>query len=115
MAAAPPTVPASGLANDTRVAILGDAEEGYGYIGVWAVDAAGCSVVDQPSASDFAVITRSTFRDGPKAYFGNFGPAADGRLSVTVRAAQGTRTIVLEQTAPDALTVDGKALIRCVQ
>ncbi len=115
MAAASPIIPTSGLDNDTKVAILGDAAEGYGYVGVWAVDAAACGVVDQASASDFAVITRSTFRDGPKAYFGNFGPATDGKLSITVRAAQGTRTIAIEQTAPDALTVDGKALIRCVQ
>src|SRR5690606_3067376 len=69
--AAAPTVPtADQLDNDTRVAILGDSEEGYGYIGVWAVDAAGCGVVDTPAATDFAVITRATFRDGPKAYFG---------------------------------------------
>jgi hypothetical protein len=115
MAAASPIIPTSGLDNDTKVAILGDAAEGYGYVGVWAVDATACGVVDQPSASDFAVITRSTFRDGPKAYFGNFGPATDGKLSITVRAAQGTRTIAIEQTTPDALTVDGKALIRCVQ
>jgi hypothetical protein len=94
---------------------VGDPEEGYGYVGVWAVDAAGCGVIDTPAATDFAVITRATFRDGPKAYFGNFGPLVDGKLSVTVRAAQGTRSIALEQTAPDALTVDGKALIRCTQ
>ena len=115
-AAASPVIPTSDdLGNDTRSAVLGDPEEGYGYVGVWAVDAAGCGVVDTPTATDFAVITRSTFRDGPKAYFGNFGPLVDGKLSITMRAAQGTRTIALEQTAPDALTVDGKALIRCTQ
>ena len=115
MAAASPIIPSSNLNTDTQVAVLGDAAEGYGYVGVWAVDAAACGTVDQPGASGFAVITRSTFRDGPKAYFGNFGPAADGTLSITVRAAQGTRTIAIVQTGPDALTVDGKALIRCVQ
>ena len=95
--------------------MLGDPEEGYGYVGVWAVDAAGCGVVDQPGAANFAVITRATFRDGEKAYFGSFGPLVDGKATLTVRAAQGSRTIALEQTATDALTVDGKALIRCTQ
>ena len=116
MAAASPVIPsADQIDNDTKVAILGDAAEGYGYVGVWAVDAASCSTVDQPGATNFAVITRSTFRDGDKAYFGNFGALADGKLSITVRAAQGSRTIAIEQTAPDTLTVDGKALIRCTQ
>lgn len=103
------------MADDTKTAIAGDPEDGYGYVGVWAVDAAGCAAVDQPNATDFAVITRSTFRDGPKSYFGQFGALQAGKLSITVRAAQGTRTIVIEQTTLDALTVDGKALIRCVQ
>ena len=76
---------------------------------------AACGTVDQPGASNFAVITRSTFRDGDKAYFGNFGALADGKLSITVRAAQGSRTIAVEQTAPDTLNVDGKAMIRCTQ
>jgi len=91
----------------------GNATEGFGYVGVWAVDAAACAVIDQPAAKDFAVISTGTFRDGPKAYFGSFGALADGKLSITVRAAQGTRTIALEQTTPDALTIDGKAYLRC--
>lgn len=114
MAAAVPL--ASGaLQDDTQAAIPGDPEPGYGYVGVWALDAASCASVDQTGATNFAVVTRKTFRDGPKGYFGTFGPLVDGKLSITVRAAQGTRTIVMEQSAPDALTVDGKALIRCVQ
>ncbi len=71
--------------------------------------------VDDPGATNFAVITRSTFRDSDKPYFGNFRPLEDGKLTVKVRAAQGTRSIALEQSAPDALSIDGKALIRCVQ
>lgn len=115
-AAAAPVMPAgTAMAEDTVIAILGDKEAGYGYVGVWAVDAAACGAVDQPNASNFAVITRSTFRDGPKSYFGQFGALEAGKLSITVRAAQGTRTIVIEQAMPDALTVDGKALVRCVQ
>ena len=110
MAAAPAGAAAQ---EDTKIAIVGDPEPGYGYVGVWALDAAACGTVDQPAASNFAVVTRTTFRDGPKAYFGNFGPLSDGKLSLTVRAAQGTRTIVMEQSTPDALTVDGKALVRC--
>jgi len=116
MAAAKPVIPSSDeLDNDTRIAILGDATEGFGYVGVWAVDAATCGTVDQPGATNYAVITRSTFRDGDKTYFGNFGALADGKLSITVRAASGTRTIAIEQTAPDTLSVDGKAMIRCTQ
>ncbi len=115
-ATASPTIPTGdNLSNDTRTAILGDTTEGYGYVGVWAPDAAGCAVIDQPGVGDFAVITRATFRDGPKAYFGNFGPMDGGKISLTVRAAAGTRTIALEQSAPDTLTIDGKAMIRCVQ
>lgn len=95
--------------------MLGDAEEGFGYVGVWALDPQGCGIIDELSASGFAVITRSTFRDGGKAYFGSFGPMVDGKLSITVRAAQGSRTIEIEQTGPDALTVDGRNLIRCTQ
>jgi hypothetical protein len=116
MAAAKPVIPSSDLLdNDTRIAILGDPAEGFGYVGVWAVDAATCGTVDQAGATNYAVITRSTFRDGDKTYFGNFGPLADGKLSITVRAASGTRTIAVEQTAPDTLSVDGKAMIRCTQ
>ncbi len=106
-------LPATGLSTDTLAAAPGNATEGFGYVGVWAVDAAGCAVIDQPAAKDFAVISTGTFRDGPKAYFGSFGALADGKLSITVRAAQGTRTIALEQTTPDALTIDGKAYLRC--
>jgi hypothetical protein len=114
MAAAAP-VAAGASQEDTKTAFVGDPEPGYGYVGVWALDTASCATVDQAGATNFAVITRKTFRDGPKGYFGTFGPLVDGKLSITVRAAQGTRTIVLEQSAADALTVDGKALIRCVQ
>jgi hypothetical protein len=114
MAAASPILPSS-LANDTTAAAAGDETEGYGYVGAWAVDAAACGTIDQPNAGKFAVITRSTFRDGEKAYFGNFGPLVDGKVSITVRAAQGTRTIAIEQAAADTLTVDGTAMVRCVQ
>ena len=116
MAAASPKLPAAAtLSTDTRVAAAAEVADGYGYVGAWAVDAASCGTIDQAGATNFAVITRSTFRDGDNTYFGNFAAMADGKLSITVRAAQGTRTITLEQTSPDALTVDGKALIRCVQ
>ena len=113
-AAATGKLPTTGLSTDTLAAAPGNATEGFGYVGVWAVDAAGCAAIDQPAAANFAVVTTSTFRDGPKAYFGNFAGLVDGKLSVTVRAAAGTRTIAIEQAAPDTLTVDGKALIRCV-
>jgi hypothetical protein len=114
-AAADPKLPGANLSTDTRAAAAGDVAEGFGYIGAWAVDAAACGLVDQAGAANFAVITRSTFRDSDQTYFGSFGPLVDGKLSLTARAAQGTRMIALEQAAADKLTVDGKALIRCVQ
>ncbi len=113
MAVAEAKLPATGLSTDTLAAAPGNATEGFGYVGVWAVDAAGCAAIDTATAKDFAVISTGTFRDGPKAYFGSFGALADGKLSITVRAAQGTRTIAIEQAAADTLSVDGKALIRC--
>jgi len=110
-----PKLGTANLSTDTRAAAAGDAADGFGYVGAWAIDAAACGLFDQAGATNFAVITRSTFRDGDKTYFGSFGAMTDGKLSITVRAAQGTRTIELVQTAPDALTVDGNALIRCVE
>lgn len=109
MAAAEPKLPSTGLKTDTLSAAGGSATEGLGYVGVWAVDAAACATIDQAGAANFAVITTATYRDGPNASYGNFGVLKDGKL--TIKA--GARTIAVEQTSPDALTIDGKAYIRC--
>lgn len=113
MAAAEAKLPTTGLKTDTLAAAGGNAAEGFGYVGVWAADAASCAAIDTAGASNFAVITSATFRDGPSASYGNFGQMTGGKLTINAGGASGQRTIVVEQTSPDALTVDGKALIRC--
>jgi hypothetical protein len=89
--------------------VPGSTAAGFGYVGVWAADASACATIDTASAG-FAVITGSTFRDGPSAAYGNFGPLADGKATLE---ASGPRSIAIEQTSPDALTIDGKAYVRC--
>jgi hypothetical protein len=69
--------------------------------------------IDQPgNSARFAVITANSFRDGPNAGFGNFGPLVGGKLTGTVVGGS-TGSITLEQSAPDTLTVNGTAMIRC--
>jgi hypothetical protein len=113
MAAAEAKLPAAGLLSDTVLAAPGKADEGYGYVGVWATDAAACGTVDQSGATGYTVITTSTFREGDATMFGNFKPMADGKLTVSITDGANRRDVVLEQTSLDALTVDGQALIRC--
>ena len=92
------------------MAAPGSAKDGFGYVGVWAKDPAGCAAIGSATAADFAVITTATFRDGPSAAYGNFGALAEGKLTLQ---ASGPRSVALEQSTPDALTIDGKAYIRC--
>lgn len=107
-------LPATGLYPDTKIAAPGAKGDGLGYIGVWAKDAAGCAQIDQSGAADFAVITRSTFRNGTNACFGNFGAMADGKLSLSMGCTAGPATVALAQSTPDTLQVnDGPTLIRC--
>lgn|GEM_PF-3008457 len=117
MAAAAPSVapklPASGLSTDTLAAAPGNADEGYGYVGVWAVNAEACATVDQAGGSGYAVITSATFRDGPSASYGNFGQMQNGALTAKAGGASGQRTIALAQATPDELNIDGTAYIRC--
>ena len=94
------------------LAAPGSTVEGYGYVGVWAKDAAGCAAIGTPTATDFAVITVSTFRNGPSASFGNFKKLVDGKIALKMGGASGQKTVAIEQTAPDAITVDGTALVR---
>ena len=97
------------------MAAPGSTKDGLGYIGVWAKDAATCGTLAAPAAGDFAVITLSTFRNGPSALFGNFaGGLKDGKASFNMGGASGQQTLTLEQSAPDALTVNGTAMVRCV-
>lgn len=108
-----PRLPSSGLSTDTIAAANGRAGDGFGYVGAWAVDAAACGTIDQPgSTARFAVVTANSFRDGPSAGYGNFGPLVDGKLTASVVGGS-TPSITLEQSAPDTLTVNGTAMIRC--
>ncbi|HVY51333.1 MAG TPA: hypothetical protein VHA07_07175 [Devosia sp.] len=111
-AAATGKLPATALGGDIGVAAPGSTADGFGYVGVWAVDAASCATIGT-ATSGFAVITTATFRDGPSAFYGNFGALADGKITLSVGGAGGSRTISLEQTSPDSLSIDGKAYTRC--
>lgn len=109
-----PKLPASGLSQDTMSAAGGRAGDGFGYVGVWAVDPATCATIDQPgSTGAFAVVTANSFRNGPNAGFGNFGPLMDGKLTATVVGGS-TASITLEQDLADTLKVNGTAMVRCV-
>jgi hypothetical protein len=61
----------------------------------------------------FAVITNSTFRDGPSACYGNFSALADGKGTFSMSCSGAPRTVQVEQSTPDALTIDGTAMTRC--
>jgi hypothetical protein len=112
MAAEAAKLPA-GLGGDVAIAAPGSAAEGRGYVGVWAKDAAGCAQIATATAGSFAVITTSTFRDGPSACYGNFGALADGKTDLKMGCTSGQRTVAVEQSTPDALTIDGTAMVRC--
>ncbi len=99
----------SALTGDVAIAAPGNAADGRGYVGVWAKDAAGCAAIGTAAEADFAVITLATFRDGPSALFGNFKALADGKTTLMA----GDRSIALEQSSADALSIDGTAYVRC--
>ena len=84
-----------------------------GFVGVWATDAAACAAIGTATEANFAVITSSTFRDGPSAAYGNFSALKDGKGTLAAGGASGQRSIAVEQASPDALTIDGKAYVRC--
>ena len=107
-------IPSEALTGDVAMAAPGSKADGRGYVGVWATDASVCAAIGSPSATGFAVITVSTFRDGPSASYGNFGTLKDGKLTLQMGNGTGQRSVSIEQTTPDALTVDGKAYVRCV-
>ena len=102
-------IPAAAVTGDVAIAAAGSKTDGLGYIGVWAKDAATCATIGDPSATGFAVITTATYRTGPSAEFGAFSAMTDGKITLEV----GDKTIALEQTSPDALTIDGVAMVRC--
>jgi len=107
-------LPATALGGDVGVAAPGSTAEGFGYIGVWVADAADCANIGTSAAQNFAVITSSTFRDGPTAAYGNFAGLVDGKGTLKAGGANGQRSISIAQTTPDALTIDGKDYVRCV-
>lgn len=113
-AAADNKLPASALTGDVAIAAPGSTVDGSGYVGVWAKDAAGCAQIDQAGAADFAVITTSTFRDGPNACYGSFGALADGKATLAIGCASGPATVTVAQSAPDTVQInDGPVLVRC--
>jgi hypothetical protein len=107
-------LPAAALSGDVAIAAPGSVAEGFGYVGVWVADASACAAIGTASAKDFAVITGSTFRDGPSAAYGNFSALADGKATLKAGGAGGERSIAIAQATPDALTIDGKLYVRCV-
>jgi hypothetical protein len=107
-------LPATALGGDVGVAAPGSTAEGFGYVGVWVVDVADCASVGTAAAKNFAVITSSTFRDGPTALYGNFVALADQKGTLEAGGANGQRSIAIAQTKPDGLTIDGKDYVRCV-
>jgi hypothetical protein len=110
MAPAGGKIPAGALAGgDVALAAKGSAKDGYGYVGVWATDAASCATIGQPGATGFAVITTASFRNGDHASYGKFGALADGKVTLKTSGP----TVALEQSSPDALTIDGAAMLRC--
>src|SRR5690606_10385327 len=92
------TMPAEGLKPDTRMAAGADTAK-IGYLGVWATDAAGCASVDQPGATEYAVITRISLRQGEDRLLLDAVPAKDGKATLTA----GDTTIEIVQTGPDAI------------
>ena len=95
------------------IAAPGSKADGFGFVGVWAKDAAACAAIGTASEADFAVITTSTFRDGPSAAYGNFSALKDGKGTLAAGGASGQRSIAVEQASSDALTIDRKPYIRC--
>jgi hypothetical protein len=108
-AAATGTIPAAALTGDVAVAAPGSTVDGFGYVGVWAKDAATCATIGAPDASGFAVITTTSYRDGPTATTGTFGPLSAGNVSLDV----GGLTVSLMQISPTSLSINGVAMIRC--
>jgi len=104
---------AAALTGDVAIAAPGSKADGFGFVGVWAKDAAACAAIGSASEADFAVITTSTFRDGPSAAYGNFSALKDGKGTLAAGGASGQRSIAVEQASSDALTIDGKPYIRC--
>ena len=109
--AGPPGVipPSALIIGDIEAAAAGSKDPGFGYIGVWAKDAAGCDALGTPMAANFAIITKSAYRAGMDVASGTFGPMTDGKVSLQA----GDKTVALEQTSPDALGINGVVMVRC--
>ncbi|MBN9310153.1 hypothetical protein, partial [Devosia sp.] len=103
------TLPAEGLKPDTRIAASADRSQ-IGYLGVWAPDHAACGTVDHAGGTNYLVITSVSLRQGAELpNIVNMVPAVDGKATVKV----GDRSIVIAQSGPDSITVDGKSMVRC--
>ena len=107
-------LPASALVGDVAAAAPGSTVDGFGYVGVWAKDAAACAQIAAPNATDFTVITAATFRNSAGSCTGAFGALADGKASLAMSCAGAASTVTVAQSAPDTLTInDGPELVRC--
>lgn len=81
---------------------------------MWVRNPDDCALIDQPGAKDFAIITRETFRDGPRASFGGFPAMTDDKVTIAALAANGRRFFDLEQKGPDVLLINGDVYVRCL-
>jgi hypothetical protein len=107
-------LPAAALGGDIGIAAPGSTHDGFGYIGVWTASAADCVQIGLPSSTaGFAVITTSTYRDGPSACYGNFKGMTDGKGALQMSCSGTQKSVQLEQSTPDSLSIDGKAMVRC--
>ncbi len=106
-------IPAAALTGDVGVAAPGSKADGQGYVGVWVADAADCATIGSGNGR-FAVITLSTYRDGPSAIYGNFAKGlTNGTVTFTLAAPAGQMALVLAQSAPDQLLINGQPMVRC--
>ncbi|MEQ1899900.1 MAG: hypothetical protein ABL866_04115, partial [Devosia sp.] len=116
--AAEPKLPTTGLGFDTTEAAAGSAVEGMSYVGVWAEDAAGCALVDQPSGEKYAVITGATVRIGATgACYGNNQPLVDGKATLNVGCPSQGKSVSIDisMPTPENLVFNGSPpLVRCV-
>lgn len=107
------SVEESAASNDTRVAAKGDKASGFEYVGVWSSATSSCGNVDKSGEDRFAVITRATFREGSRTFYGNFGGLDHNKLRIVARDGGATRVANLAMLSVDRMSIDGQPYIRC--
>jgi peptidoglycan hydrolase-like protein with peptidoglycan-binding domain len=104
----------STLHADTVVALRSDGSDAaLQFLGVWTRAQMLCERVDTPTARDFAIITKSTYRDGAQTYFGNFGGLVSGVTDLEAANADAKKTIHIKQWSKNVLSIDGVTMTRC--